>query len=411
MHSNSDPRTVPLGGDSRDGLKYDIGTYDRKWQPDKGKEHIPDSTILDRVDELKNGKIYDAFDDMGDHDNRNPSYPFELQTVEGCDTRNQICHYASAIFQLQFRFFFFTILHLKTHARIIRWERAGAVVTELFDVASTPYLADFIWRYSHMNRAQRGFDDTVWLAGDTLLPNEDKRIREVLIAEEEEKRPETKGKHLNSKLYFLSMAPHRLPSDTSPKDVANYPRNEGERPGRVFFSADAGTEPRETNEHDASSSEWKKHSGDIFHILSPLFVFDHSPFSKGTRSFVAYERFTRKLFHLKDTHRIPISGYMPEHEILEELRKEKVKRIPTVVRAWDVAPYEECYDTVFGAMFAQFNRGVLESQDARVVRRAQRILRPYRLLTREIAHDVTAFKDWRQVSVVIYDALGGASVM
>lgn len=46
----------------------------------------------------------------------------------------------------------------------------------------------------------------------------------------------------------------------------------------------------------------------------------------------------------------------------------------------------------------------------RVMRGAMHILRPYRQITREVADDVSTFKSWKQVSEVIYDTLGGASI-
>lgn len=106
-----------------------------------------------------------------------------------------------------------------------------------------------------------------------------------------------------------------------------------------------------------------------------------------------------------------MSMYIPEHQVLEELRKEKVPRIPTVLRAWDVAPYGKCYDTIFDTVFAEFNKDSYNSKILKFVSSARRILRPYRLITKEIAQDLSGFANWKQVSVVMRDALGGTLIV
>ena len=51
--------------------------------------------------------------------------------------------------------------------RSVRWDRAGAIVTKKFDYTRTPQiLADFIWRYAHLSREQRGWDPTASALSD-----------------------------------------------------------------------------------------------------------------------------------------------------------------------------------------------------------------------------------------------------
>lgn len=395
-HSRSDPHTVPLGEDlRRDGLKPDITTYDPEWCP---TSNTPDLTLADSAHEFKPNITYDPFDDGGKHDSRDKRFPFEAQTVDGRATRSQICSYASAIFQLQFRFFFFSILIMRTHARFIRWERAGAVVSEAFEINSSSLLSEFIWRYSFMTRAQRGFDCSILRCSAT----ESKRVekaRQMIIDEEEKRNPETAKIRSARKAYFLKMLPSTPPHGEN--TAARYPRNSRPAPDGVSFSAD--TEGGDKGNHDGGDEK----SSYPFLILTPLYIYDRSPFAKGTRSFIVCHLPTKQLFHLKDTYRVSTPAYVPEHDILEELRKNKVLRVPTVFCAWDVAPYGECYDTIFGTMFARFNTGNHKSEDDRTVWAAKRVLRPYRLITREIARESKAFQSWREESVVMYDVLGG----
>ncbi|EIW80902.1 hypothetical protein CONPUDRAFT_153444 [Coniophora puteana RWD-64-598 SS2] len=52
----------------------------------------------------------------------------------------------------------FIVMIRQRWARIIRWDRAGAVVTRAFDYKATPHLFEFLWRYKHANAMDRGVD-------------------------------------------------------------------------------------------------------------------------------------------------------------------------------------------------------------------------------------------------------------
>lgn len=260
--NNSDPRTVPGGNKTRDGLNPDITTYDRELQPSNKAGHIPDFTIADRVDEFKfHPPKHDAFDD-------DPKHPFEKQTDHGIDTRNQICSYASGLLQLQFRFFTFSILLMRTHARLIRWDRAGAVVTQAFEVEpedDPSPLAEFIWRYSHMNRAQRGFDDSVRLVDDSYTSGEVEEAREKLVKEEEKRMPGTQGMHSDRKLYFL----HKNPQPTDPASAGGMLEFAVFEAGVVAESRNANAEPDGKKKSNEKGKEKTKPERNGYFLLSP----------------------------------------------------------------------------------------------------------------------------------------------
>ncbi|KAI0064454.1 hypothetical protein BV25DRAFT_1800059 [Artomyces pyxidatus] len=77
--------------------------------------------------------------------------------------RQQLVSYAYAHHSTQFRVFTFSVCLLgPSAARLIRWDRSGAVVSERFDWREDPNtLAEFLWRFDHMSGAQRGHDTTV----------------------------------------------------------------------------------------------------------------------------------------------------------------------------------------------------------------------------------------------------------
>ena len=77
----------------------------------------------------------------------------------------QLASYATEWCTRQHRRFAFSIFIGDPYVRFIRWDRAGAMVSKMFDyrVNGQP-LVDFLWRFTHLSPVQRGIDDTVQLA-------------------------------------------------------------------------------------------------------------------------------------------------------------------------------------------------------------------------------------------------------
>ncbi|KAL0959974.1 hypothetical protein HGRIS_011636 [Hohenbuehelia grisea] len=89
-------------------------------------------------------------------------HPLELDAEGKVLVRGQLISYTSEIMNRQHRLHLFTILILNTKARFIRWDRSGAVVSELFDYSQNSQpLIDFFWRFGKASGEQRGFDPTV----------------------------------------------------------------------------------------------------------------------------------------------------------------------------------------------------------------------------------------------------------
>jgi hypothetical protein len=79
----------------------------------------------------------------------------------------QITSYASLVMSAQYRTHLFTVLILKEYARLIRWDRGGALVTEPIYHDGQPHLLDFFIRFNDATRAARGRDLTVRPANST----------------------------------------------------------------------------------------------------------------------------------------------------------------------------------------------------------------------------------------------------
>jgi hypothetical protein len=53
--------------------------------------------------------------------------------------------------------------------RFIRWDRAGAIVSESFDYIKSPHiLVQFFWNYARLPSDRRGYDSTVSAAMGTV---------------------------------------------------------------------------------------------------------------------------------------------------------------------------------------------------------------------------------------------------
>ena len=139
------------------GLKPDVCVYAKK----SGRQRHTDFSRMEISIEFKRETIQDAFVDPPSASNRN-RHSFERDSDQGKDTRGQLIAYASAQMETQFRTFCFTVELCGSMARLIRWDHSGAVVTSAFDYGKNPdLLAQFFWRYSHMDSASRGYDLSV----------------------------------------------------------------------------------------------------------------------------------------------------------------------------------------------------------------------------------------------------------
>ncbi|KAI0326080.1 hypothetical protein GY45DRAFT_1329415 [Cubamyces sp. BRFM 1775] len=70
--------------------------------------------------------------------------------------------YATDMCARQHRRFCFSVSVSGSSARLVRWDRCGAIVSEAFDYVAKPeLLCEFFWRFAHLSDEQRGYDMTV----------------------------------------------------------------------------------------------------------------------------------------------------------------------------------------------------------------------------------------------------------
>ena len=91
---------------------------------------------------------------------------FLCDSNTGRDTLGQITSYAAAQLGSQFRTHIYSVLIVKDYARLIRWDRTGAIVTEAIPYDSDRTLAEFFRRYHKAPPKYRGVDTTVTVPTD-----------------------------------------------------------------------------------------------------------------------------------------------------------------------------------------------------------------------------------------------------
>ncbi|EED81544.1 predicted protein [Postia placenta Mad-698-R] len=87
---------------------------------------------------------------------------FLPQTHGAVKARSQISEYALHLMQSQPRQFCFMVVVAGCYARILRWDRAGAIVSEPFEfVKDSSTMVTFLYKYGTMTQEERGFDTSV----------------------------------------------------------------------------------------------------------------------------------------------------------------------------------------------------------------------------------------------------------
>lgn len=203
--------------------------------------------------------------------------PFEKLFETTCATRGQIVLYSTRLQTYQFRTWAFSVGIFGNAARLFRWDRAGAIVSE-----PIPYcekgnhdLAEFFYRFDLMDRTQRGWDPTVFNATTEEAVAFDNAI----------------GAAVREPRNFLLKSLLRSVGD---KD--NYPRKRIELPTR-------------DNEDVVVS-----------YIVGRPITNAGSPIGRATRGFVAMSKDTGRLVFLKDSWRPDIEGVIGEAHWFRKLK-------------------------------------------------------------------------------------------
>jgi len=141
-------------------IKPDVCVYEKS----KTRSGPTDVSCVDVIIEFKWNVCDDPFCDpyeAGEGDD--VVLTFLRNTKSGVDTAGQITSYASAQLGSQFHTCVYSVLVVHSYARLIRWDRTGAIVSTPIYYNQDPELAEFFRRYSRALPRFRGIDTTVTL--------------------------------------------------------------------------------------------------------------------------------------------------------------------------------------------------------------------------------------------------------
>ncbi|KAI0741133.1 hypothetical protein C8Q76DRAFT_609013 [Earliella scabrosa] len=236
----------------------------------------------------------DAKDDPFDDDAKD----FEPTSGHRKENLGQILSYCALVCAKQHRTHLFTAIIFGNMARLVRWDRAGVVVTRKFNYVENPHmLGRFFWRIARLCDTQRGYDPTA-----TFLVTESEEYRAMTRRADE---PRKIGKHAYQ-----------------------------EHARRLFKALLANLAER-----------WKLKVGDgptarYFLTGNPHFIASGLA-GRGTRGYVALDcdDLDGPFVFLKDCWRVVAERIKPEGETLEVLNDPatgKIEGIPTLVCHGDV---------------------------------------------------------------------------
>ncbi|ESK81291.1 other 1 protein kinase [Moniliophthora roreri MCA 2997] len=189
----------------------------------------------------------------------------------------------------QFRTHVFCVEVVGDHARLIRFDREGAVATSAFRYAERTHLVDFLWRFNHSSPETRGHDPTVSIpsAAESSFVN---RAKEILLLKPWEK-----------------VRKFSVYDEESKKTV-------------VFYG---GAKPSSASVH---------------------------PFGRSTRGFLVID-VEGNIVYLKDTWRIDAEGMSREGDIYAQLHRKNVPHILHVVAHGDVPQQKTVAKSYFPYLF------------------------------------------------------------
>lgn len=219
----------------------------------------------------------------------------------------QICAYSDMQWSHQHRAFCFSVMIFGHNARIMRWDRSGALFTKRFDwKQECRILGEFFWRFDHMTDEERGYDPTV---------------RELTNAEVERLRSDLK----------ISEAEFHANLDPSMKYNRFAWKRFKESLDFRYPIAEITMTPESTGRDAAKQKQKQK----VYIVGTPV---SKAPGLVGrcTRGYAAYDIEEKKVVWLKDAWRVDLPGMEREGDTLQDLQKAGVDHVPCFVCHEDI---------------------------------------------------------------------------
>ncbi|OBZ73639.1 hypothetical protein A0H81_06292 [Grifola frondosa] len=339
--------------DDKGKNKVDVGLHKTAGAPKDGRPNWINQSMW--IEFKKKGNGDDAFNDS-------EQGPFEVESSHAAQVRGQLISYAEMAMNRQHRTHLYSVFVMHKFARLIRWDRAGAVVSEKFDYRENPeILGEFFWRFSHMTDEAQGYDPTAQLL-NPLLPEPFDYIRQQ---------------------FKDSLKEDSLKEDADKVDWPRYKLAvEDKEKGMRYFLVGR------------------------CHGQSPDLV------GRATRTYVAIDVETETFVHLKDQWREGQGGVEPredggkrgrwvplrpgelhlEGDILSHLNKTSVRNVPTMLCHGDVGGQVTVTRDVWRQMPERLRKASSSMDSAGDKRHPPSKLVHYRLVEKEVGQPLSEFK-------------------
>ena len=286
------------------------------------------------------------------------------------DASGQALSYVELTYHHQHRTFVFMLIFVGVHCRLLRVDRSGLFVTKRFNVTTTDYLVEFLWRYVQLSAEDRGYDTTAeYIDPSSRVPNSLAKMMTGLLSqvekagEKEEYVVELWKNALDKKWPWWKLC---VPDEVTGKD------------------------------------HW-------FLVGKPSFQAPGVR-GRGTRCYVAVELFIRgkkrdldtKFVHLKDCWRVvadntsgPDLDIRKEGDTLKKLNDAQVQHVPTLVAHGDMGQQDtSASPTAWKTVNDKFKCRL-------------KTHRHYRLVVAEVGKPLSDFENSGQLLLALHDCLTG----
>ncbi|KAI0726464.1 hypothetical protein C8Q72DRAFT_526533 [Fomitopsis betulina] len=280
----------------------------------------------------------------------------EHNREEGMQSMEKISRFAMKMMQRQFLACYFTIFVCRNYAWLMRWDRAGFVISEPFDFLQQPQLLHaFFYRFACMTDVERGCDPTVKPA----TQDEIERMRAFTTFDTDWHRAKFQASIEEGRIMKILVPAADI---ITAEELEAGKKNEqtGLLPAKL---------PRE------------------FLVGKPHFM-GNSPTGSGTKGFIAYDVTENRLVFLKDCWRPEAETYHPEGEVYLHLHSHNVDFIATPVAAGDVVDDEAGIHTTCADTLLNTPRW-----------------RHYRLILKEVAMPLEEYEDSYELVDILYCAV------
>ncbi|KAI1782488.1 hypothetical protein LXA43DRAFT_1187614 [Ganoderma leucocontextum] len=278
-------------------------------------------------------------------------------------------------------------------ARLFYFDRAGALVSELFDwTETTSLLHDFFWKVAHMTPEQVGYDPTAVVASESDIVKVRSKMQDPsLPAEVQQYVWKAFGCRATQPAEATATNPGQSATAETEPRLGEFPiyrltvTSSDSSPDEGFTDA-----PSSPPSSGTSSSGAKAETERAFLVGRPHYA-DGSLTGRCTQGHIAFDLQEERFCFLKDSWRPLIPGRTrPEHWAYERLQQHNIPGIATLVCGGDVGGHRAQITTVQDAM----------PPEKRLIPHVH-----YRIVIKEICLPLTEFRSFSELAGIFRDAL------